>query len=82
MSKSRQIADRDADTLDSVNSTGFATNTLSNVTSLPATVKATLKGDKGDKGATGSTGGKGSTGAKGSVGATFSVSGSTLNITT
>jgi hypothetical protein len=47
-----------------------ANKDLSNVTALPASVKAQLKGDTGARG------------AQGPVGATFSFSGTTLTITT
>jgi len=64
---------------------------LNNVSSLPASIRSQLMGPKGDKGDVGSKGDKGDVGSKGSqgskgdkgdVGAKFSMSGTTLNITT
>ena len=49
---------------------GKANSDLSNVTTLPASVIAQLKGDKGDTGATGATGAQGIQGLKGDTGTT------------
>ena len=73
----------DADTVDGLHASAFATVSLNNVGTLPASVKAQLKGDtgatgaqgiqgpkgdKGDTGATGPIGPKGDTGATGATG--------------
>ena len=63
----------DADTVDGLHASAFATVSLSNVGTLPTSVKNQLKGDKGDTGATGPQGPqgpKGDTGATGATGAT------------
>jgi hypothetical protein len=55
----------DADLLDGIQASGFATNTLSNVTTIPAGVVAQLKGDDGADGADGAQGNIGNTGSQG-----------------
>jgi hypothetical protein len=70
MSKSREVANRNAETLDSKDSTDFAYDDMTNVGTLPSSVHAQLKGDTGNTGPTGSTGAAGGTGPTGPTGST------------
>ena len=58
----------DSDKLDGRDSSSFANSNLSNVGTLPSSVKAQLKGSTGPAGAKGNTGSTGSTGSSGSNG--------------
>jgi hypothetical protein len=69
MSKSREVANRNAETLDSKDSTDFAYDDMTNVGTLPSSVHAQLKGDTGNTGATGAAGAQGATGGTGPTGA-------------